>query len=362
MRVAVDCRYVRLERHDGISRFTASIVGELAERLDVVMLVSDTRQLAMLPDLPHRLIRSPTSVLEPLVARQVNRTGSEIVFSPLQTMGSAGRRYRLVLTVHDLIYYAHPTPPRDLPAFVRVLWRLYHLAWWPQRRLLNRADGVVVVSETTRALVERHRLTTRPVAVVPNAADAAPASLTETVAHREPPREKRLVYTGSFMPYKDVDTLVGALALLPEHRLTLISRVTDAERARLAALPGGDRIDFANGASDEEYRSALLAATALVTASRDEGFGIPVVEAMALGTPVVATDIPIFREISGGAALLAPAGDARAFAARIRELDDAGRWREASAAALERSRSYDWGRSADALAAFLERIADAGRP
>ena len=47
--------------------------------------------------------------------------------------------------------FAHPTPPRDLPWPVRLGWRLYHLAWWPQRLLLNRADAVVTVSETTRA-------------------------------------------------------------------------------------------------------------------------------------------------------------------------------------------------------------------
>jgi hypothetical protein len=58
----------------------------------------------------------------------------------MQTMGSWGSKYGLVLTLHDLIYYEHPAPPGFLPAPVRVLWRLYHKAFWPQRLLLNRAD------------------------------------------------------------------------------------------------------------------------------------------------------------------------------------------------------------------------------
>ena len=57
------------------------------------------------------------------VALLVNRLKPDVVFSPMQTMGSLGRRYRLVLTVHDLIYYRHRTPPRDLPAPVRALVR-----------------------------------------------------------------------------------------------------------------------------------------------------------------------------------------------------------------------------------------------
>ena len=102
---------------------------------------------------------------------EVRKLKPDVVFSPMQTMGSWGRDYGLVLTLHDLIYYENRTPPRDLPAFVRGLWRLYHLAWWPQRMLLNRADAIVTVSETSAGLIRRHRLTKRPLTVVHNAAD-----------------------------------------------------------------------------------------------------------------------------------------------------------------------------------------------
>ena len=70
------------------------------------------------PVLTHR-ISSPTSPAEPFLARQVNRLTPDVVFSPMQTMGSWGRDYQLILTLHDLIYYDHPTPPRDLPLPIR---------------------------------------------------------------------------------------------------------------------------------------------------------------------------------------------------------------------------------------------------
>ena len=81
---------------------------------------------------------------------------------------------------------------------------------------------------------------------------------------------------GSFMPYKNVDALARAMASLPDYELLLMSRVDEAERARLASLAPDARLTFLGGASDDVYREALLRATALVTASRDEGFGIPV--------------------------------------------------------------------------------------
>ena len=355
MKVLFDCRYTRLERHDGISRYTAGIVSALGKQHPVTMLISDHRQLEMLPDLPWELIPSPTAVTEPWVARKVNALKPDVVFTPMQTMGGWGRKYRLVLTVHDLIYYSHPTPPRDLPAFVRGLWRLYHLAWWPQRLLLNRSDAVVTVSETTKRLIADHRLTKKPVYVVPNAADMP--ELAPGRAERTAPESRSLVYMGSFMPYKNVDTLVRAVALLPEYTLHLMSRVSDAEKARLSALAPGARLAFHDGVSDEEYAETLASATALVTASREEGFGIPLVEAMTLGTPVIVSDIPIFREIGGKAALFFEADSPEELVARVRHLEEKGVWAARSAAGRAEAQRYTWEASGRHLLTVLEATA-----
>lgn len=349
MRLVVDCRYVRIDHHDGISRFTAAIVGELGRRHPLTMLISDHRQLAKLPALPWELVSSPTSPREPWVARQVRKLRPDVVFSPMQTMGSWGRDYGLVLTLHDLIYYENRTPPRDLPAFVRGLWRLYHLAWWPQRMLLNRADAIVTVSETSAGLIRKHRLTTRPLTVVHNAAD----ELGTPDLPRTRPTGKRLVYMGSFMSYKGVDTLVRAVGMLPDHELHLMSRVSDEERSRLTRLAPEARLVFHDGATDAEYAAALAGATALVTASKAEGFGIPLVEAMRFGTPVVVTDIPIFREIGGDAATYFPADDADAAARAIAALDAPGEWERRSAASADLAGRFTWSASAERLLGVL---------
>jgi glycosyltransferase involved in cell wall biosynthesis len=360
VKIVVDCRYVRFPRHDGISRFTAQLVDALrpllADTESLELLISDERQLAMLPaGLPWHRVSGPTSPREPWVALQVNRLEPDIVFSPMQTMGALGRRYPLVVTLHDLIYYAHPTPPRDLPWPVRLGWRLYHLAWWPQRLLLNRADAIVTVSETTRDLMRAHKLTRRGITVVPNAA-ARP----EQVTPRIRPDGIELVYMGSFMAYKGVDTLVAALHRLPGSRLHLASHIGPADRARFdAAAPEGALVVH-DGVSDEEYVALLDGATALVSASHDEGFGIPLVEAMGRGTPVVVSDIPIFREIGGETALYAAAGDAEAFAERITDLMAPGEWERRSAEAPAEAARFDWSRSAAVLLELLREQAARG--
>ena len=353
LRVGIDCRYVRIGRHDGISRFTAGIVGHLPDRHDWVLLVHDERQLESLPaGIPWELIPAPTDAGEPLVARQVNRLGLDAVFSPMQTMGSRGRRYALVLTLHDLIYYRNRTPPREFSWPIRLGWRAFHLAWWPQRLLLDGADGVVTVSETTAALIAEHRLTRRPVTVALNA--------TEPATPRDPdgPRERSLVYMGSYMPYKNVETLAAALPLLgADWTLHCMSRVSDADRARLERLAPEGALVFHDGASDEEYLTVLRSATALVTASFDEGFGIPLVEAMGVGTPVAVSDVPVFREIGGDAAEYFDPRSPSAVAAAVRRLEL--RWADAAAASLERASRFRWHDSAEHVVAAVERaVAD----
>jgi glycosyltransferase involved in cell wall biosynthesis len=354
MKIVVDCRYVRTDQHDGISRYTAGVVTALAARHPVTMLISDERQLALLPPLPWALASGPTSAREPLVALQVNKLEPDVVFTPMQTMGTLGRRYKLVKTLHDLIYYRNRTPPRDLNPVIRLLWRLYHLAWWPQRVLLNRADVVATVSATTKHLMQEHRLTSRPIVIVGNAPEPAPADAPVT---RTMPDDHQLVYMGSFMPYKNVETLAHALHELPGYRLHLLSRISAGDRERLEAIAPLDALVIHDGTSETDYLALLETATALVTASLDEGFGLPLVEAMSLGTPVVVSDIPIFREIGGEAALYAPAADPAAVASEIRRLEDPAEWKARSIASRAQAARFSWDRSAETLLATLEDLA-----
>ncbi|MCU1433394.1 MAG: mannosyltransferase [Pseudarthrobacter sp.] len=345
MKIVIDARFTRLDHHDGISRYGASLIAAAAKLADVSMLISDTRQLPLLPDVPYTLINSPLSPLELFVARKINPLGADVVVCPMQTMGSWGRRYGLVLTLHDLIYYEHPAPPGFLPAPVRVLWRLYHKAFWPQRLLLNRADIVATISRTTEALMAKYRLTKRPVRIISNAPQPAQDP-------RDPSAgaDQSLVYMGSFMPYKNVETMVAGMAGLPDFTLHLLSRITPERRAQLEIMvPAGATVVFHNGVTDDEYAVLLKRATALVSLSRAEGYGLPLVEAMSLGTPVIASDIPIFREVGGDAASYVEPDSATDFAAAVKTLRDNGHWQDVSRRSVARAAEFSWDESARQL-------------
>ncbi|MDL5352031.1 glycosyltransferase family 1 protein [Microbacterium sp. zg-YB36] len=366
MRLFFDARYIRTDFHDGISRYSAELAAAVhamaADRgVEVTYLVHDEAQLPLLPDGAQTLaLHAPTSWREPFTARLLNRFEPDVVFSPMQTIGSLGRRFKLILTLHDTIYYRHRTPPRDLPALVRVGWRLFHLSYLPQRVTLNAADLVATVSETSRRQFAAARLTKRRVVVIPNApqrlADLLPGGA-DAVRTDGPVRN--IVYMGSFMPYKNVDTLVRAMRLLPGRTLHLLSRITPARRAELQALAAGGAVVFHDGVTDAEYAAALADHAVLASTSLDEGYGLPLAEALALGVPAVVSDMEIFHEVAGSGALYVDPRDPAAVAAAVSTLDDEGVRARVIADGTAHIAQFTWQRSAgillDAVASLTAR-------
>ena len=342
-----DARFVRTDRHDGISRFSSELAKALASKVRVVVIIHDMRQLEYLPrGIEYVVLNNPQSLVELFIARKLNKLGATHVYSSMQLMGSVGRKYKLILTLHDLIYYRHRKPPQNLNLLVRIIWRLYHLSYQPQRWLLNRADAIATVSRTTKKLMEQHRLTRKPIAVVYN----APAKVSE-VQTRTEATTKNLIYIGSFMPYKNVETLIKGSALEPEFTLHLLSRISEERKSSLHRLASqsGANVVFHNGVTDNEYKELLLSAFALVSASKDEGFGIPLVEAMQIGTPVVVSELEIFREVADAAGTYFDPDSSGSFAKAIISLEDLSNWKQKSALSVNQANEFDWNKSADAL-------------
>lgn len=319
---------------------------------DVSAIISDLRQLEKLPQGTKFVkVSDPTSPLEPLVALKLNKLGAKVVFSPMQTIGSFGRKFKLILTVHDLIYFRHPTPPPSFNFAVKLLWRLYHLTYMPQRFLLNQSDAVVTVSESTKALIHKHKLTRKPVCVVYNAAGEVSAIQPAQA------KSKTLVYMGSFMDYKNVEVLINGMKFLSEYELHLLSRISPERKSELQELASSEtKIVFHNGVSDSEYSKILADATALVTGSRDEGFGIPVIEAMSLGIPAVISNIDIFREIGAEAAIYFDQESPESFAEAIRKLDDSTTWNKISRQSKIQAAKFNWHSSAQALLKLIKSL------
>jgi glycosyltransferase involved in cell wall biosynthesis len=289
------------------------------------------------------------------VSLRLNREHPDVVFSPMQTIGSARRRFKLVLTLHDMVFYRTRTPPKEFSWAIRAGWWAYHLFYWPQRITLNRADAVATGSYNCEREMREVRLTRRPITVIrPGVPDVG-------APPRQYPGSKMLVYMGTFMPNKNVETLARGMHFLPGYRLHLLSRITDEARERIAALAPADSIVFENGVTDEEYQDRLREAVAMVSACRDEGFGIPLIEGMVVGTPLVISDIPVFREVGGDAARYFDQESPEAFAKAVLAMDNPDDWARLTTLAREQASSFNWEVSAQRLLELVTSLADPAR-
>lgn len=324
MKLFFDARYIRTDYHDGVSRYSYEVAHALAKLTTVTFIICDDEQKALLPAASEAVkIHRPDSILEPFTSLKLNKFKPDIVFSPMQTMGSFGRHFKLILTLHDMIYYKHRLPPPQAKGFVRPVWRLFHLWYWPQRLVLNRADIVATVSETSRVEIQAAKLTKRPMIAVSNATRDLSPLLSKPVAQYEHP-PKNLVFMGTPLPYKNPETLIKAMEFLPGRTLHICSKISQSRQDELTALiPDNARVIFHGGVTDEVYAALLADDAIMVSASLAEGFGLPLAEALQLGVPAAVSDKPYFREIGGAeGAVYADPTNPKIFADGITRLDD----------------------------------------
>lgn len=347
----------------GIGRFSMQLIRALHARpdVDVTALVCSDAQAAAIPDIPQVRIFDPQGpgafVPELALSRRLNRLRPDVVYSPIFYTGWIGRRYKLVLTIHDMIPFHFPRPPQYVGLLGRLGWRVFYATKLPLRFLLTRADRVATVSETARAEIERDLLR-RPVAVIPNSVEQVePPSVIDRSAATD------IVYMGVFSQHKNVETLISALTHLPGMRLRLLSRIPEDRRTELEEYALGcgvfDRVVFHGGVTDAEYRDLLAQARCLVTASRLEGFGLPVIEAQQQGVPVACSDIPIFHEVAADAAEYFNPVDPVSCAAAIDRLSEPERSLELAVAGIENARRFTAEASAEAAMRLFGEVTGA---
>lgn len=273
--------------------------------------------------------------------------GSFDVAHSLHPLLMPARSAAQVVTIHDLNFLLHPERTRaeirrDYPDLARA-----HA---------HRADQVVVVSEFTRREVQRllDVSADRISVASPGGPDWAPRA--------ESPRDGYVLFFGTLEPRKNLGVLLDAYEILLGRRravpeLRIAGKATEQSEAWLARMSRAplDRVVRHVGYIAPEARRDLYAgARLLVQPSFEEGFGLPVLEAMTVGVPVVAADAGALPEVGGDAVHLVPPTDADALAAAIETLlDDDRAAATATGRGLTRAAHYSWRHTAETtLAAY----------
>ncbi len=293
--------------------------------------------------------------------RRLRAWGADVFHSPNYMLPLPGfppgrpHRPRAVATIHDLIPLRHPEyTPRALKT------RLYPVYRGLMRSVARRADLILTVSEAARAdIVDALRIPPARVRVAPNA--VGPEFVPP--ARRAPSRT--ILYVGRFDPYKNVPGLVRAFervrARVPDARLRIVGppdpRYPEA-RDLAARLNLNDAIEWSGYQDAGALVAAYQQAAVFALLSRAEGFGLPVLEAMACGTPVVCGNGPALTEVAGGAALLAEPDDPEAAAGALaRVLTEPALAADLAARGRRRAAEFTWRRTAEEVVAAYRALA-----
>jgi glycosyltransferase involved in cell wall biosynthesis len=297
-----------------------------------------------------------------LLPRLAARMGCNLVHS-LGSTGPATGRFRRVVTVHDLNYLAVPDAHFGVRALgMRVLVPL----------ATHRSHRVIADSANTRDdLVRRLHVRPEKIDVVPLGLGRPPADAPTPAAElrgRLGLGDRPVVLCLSAKrPHKNLAGLLEALARIPPERrpvavLPGYPTPHEAElRERAAALGVAAETRFCGWLSEADVEGLFALATCFVFPSLYEGFGLPVLEAMARGVPVACARSSSLPEVAGDAALLFDPHDPGAIAATIeRLLTDADARRRLAAAGRGRAAQFTWERTArETLAAYERALASA---
>jgi glycosyltransferase involved in cell wall biosynthesis len=272
------------------------------------------------------------------------------------------RRIPALLTVYDLVPFLLP---RTMVVGNYVALRIL----LPSS--LARAQYVITISRTTALDLERklrippEKISVIPPGVAPQFGPRGPEETRTRTANTWGIVKPYLLFVGTLEPRKNLVTLLKAYALLPpavRKRWILVAAgaegwKTSSIRAAAEPLEAEGQVRFLGYVPDAELPWLYAGATALVFPSRYEGFGMPVIEAMASGLPVLASDIPVTREVAGDAALFVPPLDAQGWARAMEQVIQDGRARASLREhGLERAGQYSFDRSAGLFLDIFNRF------
>lgn len=370
-RFVIDARYVE-PKPSGIGRYVEALVERVPalaplERFELWTHPRRPTPVA-LANVTCRPVSAPSDGLRTLLtpARLGRLNRGDVVHFPFSILGR-GLPCATVVTIHDLMWLEQPDLVEGRPLLRRIRQPYYRrgVTW-----ALRHATRLIAVSRATRARMLAVAPECEPrVRVTYNAVDArfappeSPAAAAADAARVLGSAAPYYLLVGKNEPYKGHQLAVKAFArsARDDEQLVLVQRASGGRGLlQLAARLGvAERVKLLPAVGGAELLSLLQSARALLQPSLVEGFGIPVLEAMAAGCPVIASDTPALAEVVGDAGLLAAVGDEQALAdaiTRLRSRDVS----ELRRAGLERARAFSWQRTAEETLAIYREAAQAG--
>jgi glycosyltransferase involved in cell wall biosynthesis len=278
-----------------------------------------------------------------------SQNGNRLLFSPIPE-APLNRSCRSIVVVHDLIPLRFPSWKSPLTQYAR-----HYIP-----RVLHQAQHIICNSTATAQDIT-HFFQISPTKITPILL-AHDTQHFRPTPHPLPNSRPYFFYIGRPDPYKNLHRVIWALtALPPDYQLFIAGsgdrRYTPRLQTQIQELGLGDRVRFLDYVTYDQLPILYSGAIALVFPSLWEGFGFPVLEAMACGTPVITSNLSSLPEVAGDAAILVNPYDENAIAEAMQRVatDEQGR-SQLRAAGLSRASQFSWAKTGQATAEILKQF------
>lgn len=364
IRIGVDGR-VLTDRYHGIGRVAFSLLREMAliPGVELVIFAGDQGSRRFdLATIPAEIVPVGMAAVD---VRQLwrwrpvlRRSGVDVMFFPYHLGASPVPGKPGVALVHDCIL---ETDPRFVPS------RAVGWAYRIMTALVARRVTVATVSAASAREVERfYGRRVSPDLVIPNGVEPFPGGVELSRLGELGIEPGYVLHVGAQRPHKNVKVLVEAIAAVPGARLVLVGsadeRFQDEIGPAIQRYGVSDRVTRLPFVPEDLLGTVYAGAALVAYPSLVEGFGLPMLEAMLAGTPVLASDVPVLREVGGQAALYLAPTCAQAWTAAIERLgtDDDLRNSLVAAGAVHASR-FTWSAAAARLVAACYSVSGTQR-
>lgn len=349
--------------HAGIGRYEAEIISRLVQRRSLktasgsrpvqwhVWVKTDGAVEWLPADLPnvtlHRTsVRHYTVAEQTIWPSQLGQVPSDLLWVPHFNVPLRSP-FPWVVTIHDLLWHQE----KDARATTLPAWQhaVKHWAYrWITQHAVRQADAILVPSHAVQQEVEREFGSDLSISVTPEGVNAH--FLRAELPRRVKTDRPEILYVGSLYPHKNLKVVLRALRALPEFRLVVASARSvftadfEAEAQRIGV---GHQVEILGYVSDADLISRAARTLALIQPSTSEGFGLTGLEGLAMGMPVVASDLPVFQEVYGDHARYFPSHDANQLVQILQSLQENFPAQSVRKAGQDHARQFTWDKTAD---------------
>lgn len=372
MRIAVNARHLIKTRLEGIGMVTNEVMKRISlhhpeDRLDYFFDRKTDPSFIHGPNVHGHILLPPTRLpfllkywLDFPVSRQLKHLKADVFFSP---DGFVPLKCRVpkVIMIHDAAFLRYPRHliPRN---------RRFYEKWMPL--FINEVDHIITVSEfSKKELIDLYAIADEKISVVYNGVGdefkVLPEDEQQQVRDRYFAGHPYFFYLGAIHPRKNILTLVRAFERFKEagptnYSLVISGRPSWYTREVFKAVelsPWRNEIYLTGFVEEDLAHKFMASAAALVYPSRYEGFGLPVIEAMASGTPVICSLAASMPEVAGDAALYFDPGNHEQLKEQMQRSTDEDVRKQLITRGIERAKTFSWDDASEKTYAILKQFA-----